>query len=73
MRLTLFSTHPCHLCVQAEELVRRALPSAELEVVDIGEDDALIEQYGTLIPVLVYAEKEIHWPFSLLDIRTLVS
>lgn len=72
MRVELLTTSGCHLCDQAQELIRRAAPQVEIVLVDIGEDDHLIEQYGELIPVLRTAESELRWPFSLLDVRALV-
>ncbi|MBZ2188065.1 glutaredoxin family protein [Alcanivorax sp. JB21] len=67
--IELLTTSGCHLCEQAEALVRQALPGVEIIKVDIAERDALIEQYGTLIPVLRYQGRELCWPFGLLDIR----
>lgn len=72
MKLELLSTGHCHLCDEAEQLVRRACPRLRLALIDIGESDDLIEQYGTRIPVLRYQHRELDWPFSLLDVRALV-
>lgn len=69
MALTLLSASHCHLCDTALSLVQRACPNADIAIVDIGEDDTLIERYGTRIPVLREGQRELAWPFSLLDVR----
>lgn len=72
MHVELLMTVGCHLCDEAESVVRRALPRATIGHVDIGESDAAIAQYGTRIPVLRLNGKELDWPFSLLDVRSLI-
>ena len=52
MRIELLTAPGCHLCDQAQQLIARAAPQADIELMDIGENDDLIEQYGELIPVL---------------------
>lgn len=72
--LTLYGTTGCHLCDQAEALLAQAASARRLEwrYVDIALDDALVERYGTRIPVLLADDgREIGWPFSLLDILKL--
>lgn len=71
MQIELLMTVGCHLCHDAEQVVRRALPQADIRFVDIGDNDADIERYGQRIPVVRYAGVELDWPFSLLDVRTL--
>ena len=73
MRIELLTAPGCHLCDQAQQLIARAAPQADIELMDIGENDDLIEQYGELIPVLRCARGELRWPFSLLDVRGLLS
>lgn len=65
-------TMGCHLCEDAEAIVRRAIPQAVVEHVDIAESDAGITRYGTRIPVLRINGKELDWPFSLLDVRSAI-
>ncbi len=61
--ITLYGTSCCHLCEQAEEILREA--GVEAEHVDIADDDALLEKYGTRIPVLRRADgAELGWPFD---------
>lgn len=69
--LQLFSTAGCHLCELAFEQVKN-LPNAEqinLLIVEIGDDDGLVEQYGIRIPVLKFPDNsELNWPFEQHDI-----
>ncbi len=72
--ITLYGTTGCHLCDEAEALLKKAAAARRLEwqYVDIALDDALVEKYGTRIPVLQASDgRELGWPFSLLDILTL--
>lgn len=74
--LTLYGTQGCHLCDKAEALLRYAALARAIEwrYVDIALDPALVEQYGTRIPVLTGTEgRELGWPFSLLDILALAN
>jgi glutaredoxin-like protein DUF836 len=72
MKVELLMTLGCHLCDDAEQIVRRALPTVVVEHVDIAESDEGIERYGTRIPVLRINGKELDWPFSLLDVRSVI-
>ncbi len=59
----LYGTEFCHLCEQAEELLQAIGVSAEH--IDIADDDALTESYGTRIPVLRRDDgAELGWPFD---------
>lgn len=71
MKVELLMTVGCHLCDDAELVVRRALPQAYIIRVDIADNDADIDMYGTRIPVVRINGQELDWPFSLLDIRAL--
>lgn len=71
MKLELLTTLGCHLCEQAEAMVRQVFPRAELVLVDIADRDDWIERYGERIPVLRCGARELDWPFSLLDVRAL--
>lgn len=69
--LQLFSTVGCHLCDLAIEQVK-TLPNADqihLQIVEIGDDDVLVEQYGVRIPVVKFPDNsELNWPFNQNDI-----
>lgn len=72
--IALYGTTGCHLCDEAEALLKKAAAARRIEwqYVDIALDDALVERYGTRIPVLQTVDgRELGWPFSLLDILTL--
>jgi hypothetical protein len=64
--LVLYGTSGCHLCEQAEHLLRPWLsPSLSIEINDIAEDDMLLELYGISIPVLQREDGEcLYWPFD---------
>lgn len=72
--LTLYTTAGCHLCEQAEALIRPQLAAERwrLHSVDIAQSDELIERYGVRIPVVAkMAEEdpskvvaELGWPFD---------
>ena len=73
IRLSLMTTAGCHLCDDAEELLKTLGQHPQLcsqfdyQLVEIAEHDQLIEQYGVRIPVITTGEsdKELGWPFSL--------
>lgn len=67
--LILYGTSCCHLCEDAEAILREAGIAAQH--VDIAEDDALLERYGTRIPVLRRADSgaELGWPFDAAALR----
>ena len=66
--LVLYSTEACHLCHEAETLLRSLAhegAALEWQVVDIALNDALFERYGLRIPVLRRADgQELGWPFD---------
>jgi hypothetical protein len=69
--LKLYGTMGCHLCDQAEVLIKQAEMARKFDwqYIDIALDEGLVARYGTRIPVLATEDnKEIGWPFSLLDI-----
>ncbi len=62
----LYSTEGCHLCEMAYELVVALGRTADVQVIDIVDDDALVERYGTTIPVIAHLTSgvELGWPFD---------
>ena len=64
MDIELYGTACCHLCDQAEAILREMGMAADH--IDIAEDDELIEKYGIRIPVLKRADTgaELGWPFD---------
>ncbi|HGM5582025.1 TPA: glutaredoxin family protein [Pseudomonas putida] len=63
----LFGTLGCHLCEVAEALL---MPFVEhglwVELVDIADNEAMVERYGLIIPVLRRCDSgtELSWPFD---------
>lgn len=62
MSLVLYSTWGCHLCEQAEQLLRAR--QLEFTLVDIVDDTAAFALYRTEIPVLQAGEQLLKWPFD---------
>lgn len=79
VELELLGTRGCHLCDDAERLLATvtAARAVQWRYLDIAEDDALLARYGERIPVLravsrAGVEREVSWPFSLLDVLCLL-
>ena len=69
--LQLFSTAGCHLCELAVEQVHnlQAADNIQLQIIEIGDNDQLVEQYGIRIPVIKFSDdSEMNWPFTQQDI-----
>jgi hypothetical protein len=69
-QLTLYGTSACHLCEDAEQIIRAALPTKlanQLIVKDITDQEELYNQYQLTIPVLNIQPNniELHWPFTV--------
>ena len=64
MNIQLFGTSGCHLCEEAEAVLREI--GARADHVDIADDDNLLEMYGVRIPVLKRCDTgaELGWPFD---------
>ena len=62
--IILYGTEFCHLCDEAEAVLIKGGFGADF--IDIAEDDALLEKYGTRIPVLQRMDTgaELGWPFD---------
>lgn len=60
----LYGTSCCHLCEEAEAILRQIGIAATH--IDIADDDALLEKYGVRIPVLQRMDTgaELGWPFD---------
>jgi glutaredoxin len=52
--ITIYTKEGCGLCHKVKEKVERAARHypIELEMVDIGQDEKLLQEYGCLIPVV---------------------
>jgi hypothetical protein len=78
MRLLLLGTAGCHLCEQAEEIIRACLPNdydSVIEHIDIAEQEHWQAQYAIRIPVLYHpaSQKELGWPFEASDVHAFMS
>jgi len=68
--LLLFTTLGCHLCEEAERMLATVACSQSftltVDAIDIADDEALVEKYGILIPVLKRGRdgEELGWPFD---------
>ncbi|MBI5889951.1 MAG: glutaredoxin family protein [Nitrosomonadales bacterium] len=65
MDIKLYGTGFCHLCEEAEAILRAM--GIEAEYIDIADEDGLTEKYGVRIPVLQRADTgaELGWPFDV--------
>ncbi|MDR9425479.1 MAG: glutaredoxin family protein [Marinobacter sp.] len=74
MELIFYTTDQCHLCELAEALlVNTPMPEpVPVDVVDIAQSEALVERYGTRIPVLRRNDTgaELDWPFTSDQLQT---
>lgn len=66
--LILYTTAGCHLCEQAEAILRNELFGFKLRLVDIADSEALATRYGLRIPVVRVggSDAELGWPFNAL-------
>ena len=67
--LYLYSTSHCHLCELAQALLTK-LNVETFTIVEIADNDQLLLEYGTRIPVLKRENRntELDWPFTSADI-----
>jgi len=77
MHLILLGTADCHLCEQAEEIIRECLPNdydEVVETIDIAEQEHWQARYAVRIPVLYdpSSEKELAWRFEVSDVQAFI-
>jgi hypothetical protein len=77
IKLHLYSTSHCHLCEQAEELLKNIakLHNIDWLNIEIADDAQLLESYEIKIPVLKRLDNntELSWPFNAIDIQHLIN
>ena len=63
-KLTFYTKENCLLCEEAYDLVEMLAHEypIEIEVLDIYKDEALLEQYHLIIPVVKMKDKELAGP-----------
>lgn len=68
MRLVLYGKESCHLCDEAEVVLREL--GIVAEYIDIEAEASLLENYGFRIPVLKRLDTgaELGWPFDAEDV-----
>ena len=75
-QLVLYTTSHCHLCEQAEILLKSLaqMYAIEWQLQEISDDENLIAQYGIKIPVIkrLDNELELNWPFTQNDIVSFI-
>lgn len=72
MLIKLYTTAGCHLCEQAQELLHALSQRYEIsiELIEIGDDDKLVEEFGVHIPVVEFPDKQrLYWPFDLTQLQ----
>lgn len=73
MDFTFYGTEGCHLCDDAAALIVAVASGLPVSVFqeDIAESEALVERYGTRIPVLRDERRgtELDWPFDAAQLR----
>ena len=77
IRLLLFGTFGCHLCEQAELIIKNCLANNKeltIETIDIVEQEHWQEQYAVRIPVLYHPEtkKYLGWPFNTAQVKKFI-
>ncbi len=74
-KVVLYHTQGCHLCEQAYQLLLECGAVTHIEQLDIINDQQLIAQYQTSIPVVMVqsSKAKLYWPFTLDDIQTLLA
>ena len=72
LQLILYVRPGCHLCDEAREAL--TLTGLDVQEQDISRDLALLNAFGTRIPVLARKDTgdELNWPFGVPDIEGFV-
>jgi hypothetical protein len=67
-----YTTAGCHLCDEAYAMImhlkresNEVAENVNFQLVDIGDNDVLVEKYGIRIPILVFKNSELSWPFKI--------
>lgn len=74
VKFNLYGTDGCHLCEDALALCQQVMPEAEINVIDIIDDEKLVELYRISIPVLerLSDQTQLFWPFDQRQILELL-
>ncbi|KID56813.1 hypothetical protein N473_20120 [Pseudoalteromonas luteoviolacea CPMOR-1] len=73
-KVILYHTDGCHLCEQAYQLAVSVLTHEDIHHQDILDDESLMTQYQTSIPVLknIKTGKLLNWPFTQQQIQEFI-
>lgn len=73
-KFNLYGTEGCHLCEDALAMCEQVMPEANINVVDIINDEKLVELYRISIPVLerLSDQAKLFWPFEQKQILELL-
>lgn len=73
-KFNLYGTEGCHLCEDALAMCEQVMPEANINVVDIIDDEKLVELYRISIPVLerLSDQAKLFWPFEQKQILELL-
>ena len=74
--LSLYGTTGCHLCERVEDYLTQlqdALPFTWQYIDIIDLEDNQTEALSTLIPVVACDDKQLHYPFSMVELSDWVS
>jgi uncharacterized metal-binding protein len=65
-KIILYGTLGCHLCVDAENIVRSVAEHFSLSFVtfDIIDDEQVLAQLGEKIPAVEFRQQQLCWPFT---------
>lgn len=76
-QLIFYTTLGCHLCEEAELLLRHlvSVEAVEVEALDISSSEELVALYGIRIPVIknLNTDRELGWPFDYGQLLEFVS
>lgn len=78
IQLLIFGTSGCHLCEEAELIIKDCLPNSlelTIETIDIAEQEQWQERFALRIPVLYHPEtkKDLGWPFEPSDVKEFIN
>ncbi|MDP4985465.1 glutaredoxin family protein [Pseudoalteromonas tunicata] len=70
-KVVLYHTQGCHLCEQAYELLLHFFSPAEVNCIDIVDDEAMMNLYQCDIPVAqnCLTQALLKWPFNAQQIQ----
>ncbi|MDK1286572.1 glutaredoxin family protein [Pseudoalteromonas umbrosa] len=73
-KVVLYHTDGCHLCEQAHDYAVSVLSSVDIHLQDILDDESLMSQFQTSIPVIknIKTGKLLYWPFTQQQIQELI-